>query len=511
MEMYANTLPKITDLLTEWIVDLQQELKSYKEKYLLLIEQIRLQRQYQFASSSEKNLQINFFSDSEIIDMTDISDLSLKTNQNRNQGTYSMQKKHPGRRPLPSELPREIIVHDIPEEARICECGSHLTRIGEETAEQLKYIPAQLRVIQHIRPKYACKPCQENITIARMPKSFLPKSIATPELVAHIIVSKYTDHLPLYRQEAMWKRLDIDLSRSSLSSWILKVAELCQPVVNHLQKNILNATYVQADETTIQVLSETTRQNTQKSYMWVYRGGDLSRPTIVYNYQETRGGYHAQEFLTGFKGFLQTDAYSGYKWAGSNEDVVTIGCMAHARRPFADLAKLSKKQGLAMTALQYFQKLYAIEKIAREKNLSAQERYELRRTKAPPILDEFKIWLEKNRMTVPEQHKLSRAIQYVLRHWKNLTNYLQDGRIEIDNNAVENAIRPFALGRKNWLFAGSPRGAYAGAVFYTLIETCKANKMDPYQYLRTLFHRLPFCQTYEDYLPLLPQVIELMP
>lgn len=509
MEININALPTSTDLLRKMIVDLQQELLCYKEKYLSLIEQISLARQQRFASSSEKNIQINFFNDTDTVDVNETEEQDLSGTAKQNQRIYLMSKKHPGRRPLPKELPRETIVHDIPESAKICECGSSLICMGEEVTEQLKYTPARLSVIQHVRPKYACKPCQEYIAIASMPKQLLPKSIATPELIAHVVIAKYMDHLPLYRQETMWKRLDIDLTRSNLSSWILKVSDLCLPIVNHLQADILQSTYVQADETIIQVLNETARQNNQKSYMWVYRGGDLTRPSIVYSYQETRGGYHAQEFLAGFKGYLQTDAYSGYNWAAYHDGVVTVGCMAHARRPFAELAKLSKRPGFATQALQYFQKLYAIEKIAREKILSFDERYELRLIKAPPILDEFKKWLEEHIHKVPEQHKMRRAMQYVLRHWKSLNNYLKDGRIEIDNNAVENAIRPFALGRKNWLFAGSPSGAYASATFYSLIETCKANNIDPYHYLCTLFQHLPLCQVDEDYKLLLPQTILL--
>lgn len=508
MKIDTNTLPTTMDLL-RIIVDLQQELHFFKDKYFLLIEQIRLARQQRFSSSSEKNLQINLVDHQDILDINEKTTLIPPVISKANHENNAMKKKHQGRRLLPKELPREVIFHDIPESAKICECGVHLIRIGEEVTEQLKYHPAKLTVIQHIRPKYACKPCQEHIVVSRLPKFLLPKSIATPELAAHVIVSKYMDHLPLYRQEAMWKRLNVDLSRTNLSNWIQKIAIACQPLIKYLQKNILNETYVQADETTIQVLNETTRQNTQKSYMWVYRGGNLAHPTVVYCYQETRGGYHAEAFLSGFKGYLQADAYSGYSWTGSHQEVTKVGCMAHARRPFAEMAKLSKRPGIVMQALHYFQKLYAIEKIARDKKLSPEDRYKLRRIKAPPILEKFKEWLEQHIQKVPERHKMRQAMQYVLRHWDALTNYLKDGRIEIDNNAVENAIRPFAVGRKNWLFAGSPRGAHAAAIFFSLVETCKANGINPYHYFCTLFHRIPLCQVDEDYQELLPQVIQL--
>ncbi len=409
---------------------------------------------------------------------------------------------------MPKDLPREVIVHDISETEKICHCGTHLVRIGEEITEQLKYIPAQLSVIQHVRHKYACKPCQENIKIAPMPILLLPKSIATAELIAYTIVAKYCDHLPLYRQEGIWQRLEIDLPRSSLCGWILKTAEICEPLIKLLRDEIINHDYAQADETTVQVLDEVGRSNKTKSYMWCYRGGDQNHPSIVFDYQETRGGYHAQTFLNGFKGYLQTDAYCGYNFADNDKNIISVGCMAHARRAFAELAKLSKKTGLAAEALKYFQKLYALEKQARENQYSPQGRYELRNKNAPPILEAFKKWLEHHLTKVPHQHKIGQAIQYTLKNWSELTNYLKDGRIEIDNNLIENAIRPFAIGRKNWLFHGSPSGAKAGAILYSLIETCKINQIEPYKYFCTMLNKIRLCKSDEDYRKLLPQFIQ---
>ena len=417
-------------------------------------------------------------------------------------------KKYPIRKKLPDYLPREVIKHDLPLEEKVCECGEHMVRIGEETSEQLKYIPAKVCVIQHVRPKYACKPCQANIKIAPMPKLLLPKSIATPELVAHTIISKYADGLPLYRQEAIWQRMEIDIPRSSLCGWILKTAELCAPLIELLRKNIISYDYAQADETPVQVLNEVGRSNTTKSYMWVYRGGG-DKKNLVYEYQPTRGGYHPHKFLQGFKGYLQTDAYSGYNWTEKNNGITSVFCHAHARRPFAELVKLHKRTGLAREAIQFYKKLYKIEKYARENKLSAIKRYELRLEKSVPILDAFEKWLHHNLPKTSEQSKIGKAIRYCIAHWAELNNFLKDGRLEIDNNLAENAIRPFAIGRKNWLFKGSPKGAKAGAIFYSLIETCKANKIDPYQYLCTMLNRIRECVTDEDYSALLPQNITL--
>lgn len=461
MEIDIANLPKSKELLEQIIISLHQstqslhqslhetqtELASFKERYIRLLEEIRLAKQQRFSSSSEKDaLQPDLF-DEPGVALSD--EVKAQLAEEIDVESYT-RKKRPVRCALPKDLPRERVVHDISEAEKTCSCGSHLVCIGEEITEQLKYLPAQLSVVQHVRPKYACKPCQENIKIAPMPILFLPKSIATPELVAHTIIAKYCDHLPLYRQESIWQRLEINLPRSSLCGWILKTAELCGPLIKLLRQEIIEYDYAQADETTVQVLAEVGRSNTTNSYMWCYRGGRTNHLSIIYEYQETRGGYHAKQFFEGFKGYLQTDAYSGYNWIGPNKDILSVGCMAHARRPFAELSKLSKKTGLAAEALKFFQKLYLIEKQAREKNLSSHQRHELRNKYALPILDGFKQWLEHHLTKVPAQHKIGKAIQYSLGHWTELTNYLKDGRIEIDNNLIENAIRPFALGRKNW-------------------------------------------------------------
>lgn len=517
MEIDIKNLPQSPELLQKIILDLHQslhkneqekiELIHYKEKYIRLLEELRLSKQQFFSPSSEKNiLQPDIFDEpgvelpDEVKEQLEEDDIEVKS--------YT-RKKHPVRKPLPCDIPREIILYDIPEAEKICGCGASLVQIGEEITEQLKYIPAQLSVLCHVRPKYACKPCQENIKIAPMPILLLPKSMATPELIAHTIVAKYGDHLPLYRQEAIWQRLDIDLPRSSLCGWVLKIAELCAPLIQLLQKNMLMHSYVQADETTVQVLDEVGRDNSQKSYMWCYQSGNLKKPSIVFEYQETRGGYHAETFLKGFKGYLQTDAYSGYNWTQDHTEIIAVFCMAHARRPFAELVKLTKTPGLAAEAIKFFKKLYAIEKEARENNLSNEARYALRQDKAPLILKAFKQWLDHHLPKTTEEGKLGKAIRYCVKHWTELTNYLKDGQLEIDNNAVENSIRPFALGRKNWLFTGSPRGAKASAILYSLIETCKANQVEPYQYFCAMLHRIRLCKTEEDYQKLLPQFIQL--
>jgi len=505
MEIDLENLPTSIEELQKIIFLQKQEISGYKDRYIRLLEKIKLERARIFSPSSEKNiLQSDLFDEAgvelpEEVKEQLVDEVEVKSH---------IRKKHPVRRPLPDYLPREEILHDIPEAEKVCRCGEYLVRIGEEISEQLKYIPAQISVLKHVRPKYACKPCQENVKIASMPALLLPKSIATPELVAHVIISKYCDHLPLYRQEGIWERMEIDMPRSSLCGWVLKTAELCEPLVNLLQKNIVIGEYAQADETPVQVLNEVGRDNRTKSYMWVYRGGGI-QPSIVYEYQETRGGYHAQKFLSGFKGYLQSDAFSGYNWAHNTKDVVPVGCHAHARRPFAELAKTHKNSGIAHEALKFYRKLYGIEKEARDNQLTTEARYQSRQEKSVPILDAFKKWLDHHLTKTSGQGAIGKGIRYCLAHWTELNNYLKDGRVEIDNNLVENAIRPFALGRKNWLFNGSPAGAKAGAIFFSLIETCKANNVEPYQYLCAMLNNIRECATEDDYRKLLPQFIQI--
>ena len=488
----------------------ENELSSFKSKYENLIEQIRLARLQRFAPKSEKDLIQPDFFDEAGVELSDEVKEQLSDTQDKIEIAAHTRKKHPVRKPLPKDLPREVILHDISDAEKICDCGCQLTKIGEEITEQLKYIPARLSVVQHVRLKYACKPCQENVKIAPMPILLLPKSIATPELVTQTIISKYCDHLPLYRQEKIWNRLDVDLPRSSLCGWILKTAELCEPLIKLLQKNITAYDVAQADETTVQVMDESGRANTSKSYMWCYRGGEAKNFCVVYDYQETRGGYHAEAFLSGFSGFLQSDAYSGYNFTDKkNSNIISVGCHAHARRPFAELVKIAKTPGLAHQAITFYRKLYAVEDIARKKNLSSNERHELRQKNSTPVLEAFKTWLDHHLTKTSEHGKIGKAIRYCLSNWTELTNYLKDGRIEIDNNLLENAIRPFAIGRKNWLFMGSPAGAKAGAIFYSLIETCKAHNIEPYKYFCAMLHRIRLCKADEDYQKLLPQNIVL--
>jgi transposase len=411
------------------------------------------------------------------------------------------EKKKPGRRPLPKDLPRERIIHDLPEAEKQCKCCGHqMVKFGEVTSEQLLLVPAQLKVLVHTRLKYACRACEEGVTLAPLPPQPIPKSIASASLLAHILVSKYADHLPLYRQSDMWKRLGIDISRSTMSGWVIKCGTLLAPLVDLMRFNIINHDYARADETTLQVLNESGRKATDKSFMWVFMTEGLAQKSIVYRYDPTRRGAVAEEFLKGFKGHLQSDAYSGYKHI-CKDGIISVGCWAHARRKFVDILKIVSKTGKATEAVAYIEKLYEIERYAKEKNLPPDKVKELRQAKSKVILDSYKAWAESTVPRVPPKNPLCAAIKYSLNNWAELTRYLDDGRLDIDNNACERAMKPFAVGRKNWLFAGNELGAKASAVIFSLIETCEANGIEPEAYLK---HVLENIHTTKDLSQLLP-------
>lgn len=500
----AEIIPTSIEEKNALIRALLEENAQLKQQYFRVLEQFKLAQQRRFARSSESNvLQMELqFDEAEAV-------LPEELPQEDNTITVTYTRHKPKRRILPADLPREVIEHDISEHEKRCVCGCMKQRIGEEVTEQLEIIPAVLKVIAHVRPKYACNRCDEGVSIAPMPQLFLPKSMATPSLVAHTLISKYQDHLPLYRQEKIWRRMGVEMPRNTICGWVMNAAVVCMPMREALMSALLASDYIQADETTVQVMGEENRKNTSTSYMWVYRSAKPDKKVILFDYRETRQARWPKEILRGFKGYLQTDGYNGYNWLDDNPGIIHLGCMAHARRPFAELVKLAKKTGKSHQAVAYFQKLYAIEKIAREANYTPEQRHALRLEKSKPILDEMKTWLEHSLRHAVPQSKLSNAFHYMDERWQQLTNFLLDGSLEIDNNGAENQIRPFAIGRKNWLFSGSPRGAHASALFYSLIATAIANGWDPFDYLRYLFENIRTCKMQEDYLQLLPFNINL--
>jgi transposase len=430
-------------------------------------------------------------------------------------------RKKRGRKPLPADLPRVDVVHDLPEQEKQCDCGATLSCIGQDVSEKLDYVPAKIRVIRHIRYKYACKNCEgvdsqgPTVKIAPPPVQLIPKSIASEGLIAHLVVSKFADGLPLYRQQKIFSRLGIDLSRATMANWVVNAARQCQPLMGLLEKEICSGPLINVDETPYQVLNEPGRHNTSKSYMWVFKGGIENHPALLYQYHRTRSGEAALNFLGDYQGYVQSDAFSGYDRLSKKKGITHVGCWAHARRNFVHVIKAKKKnrskriqpKSLADEALEFIGSLYQIEKQAKIKKLEPKQIYQLRQEKAKPVLETFKTWLTAKQQITPPKGLLGKAINYTLNHWEKLIVYIEDGRLSPDNNAAENAIRPFVIGRKNWLFAGHPNGAEAGATFYSLVETAKANGLEPYNYLRYIFEKLPLAQTEQDYKNLMPQFV----
>ena len=337
-----------------------------------------------------------------------------------------------------------------------------------------------------------------------MPKQPIPKSIAGPGLIAYISAAKYQDGVPLYRQEKAFERLEVELSRQTMANWMIKVSELCQPLYNLMQDHLLDSGYVHMDETRVQVLKEAGKTPESQSYMWVRKTGDQNNPVVLFDYAPDRKAQTAMDLLPEFKGFLQTDDYSGYHAIGQTEDITHLGCWAHARRKFMDAKKVlpKNKTGKADMAINLIQKLYRIEQ--QSKDQPPDQRFETRQTQSLPILKQLKTWLDKSLNSTVPKSKLGGALSYLAKNREKLNVYTTDGGLNIDNNPVENAIRPFAIGRKNWLFSNSVKGAKASAMLYSLIETAKANGLEPQAYLTDLFRDLPNCDTLEQFEALLP-------
>jgi transposase len=408
-------------------------------------------------------------------------------------------RKRGKRKALPDHLPREIVTVELPENERFSEDGQPLKVIGKEISEKFVFEPAQMKVVEYHRCRYGLDSGDPVKTAPPVPM-IIPKGIVTPSLLADIVVKKYADGLPLYRQEEIWKRHDIEMSRSSMGRWVIKGAEACLPVWNALEEMVLTSSYVSCDETRTQVLKEKDRKAESQSWMWVRATPSSKNPIVLFDYDPSRSGDVAKKLLADYKGFLQADGYSGYNPVEKQEGVNRIGCNMHGRRGFYDANEGAKSgRGLAARALKYYHVLYDIEEKARESGLSWDDRKKVRDEKAVPIWDEMKLWAEKHVKEVPAKSKIGQALNYFIGQYDLLRGYLQHGCLEIDNGFAERAIRKFAIGRNNWLFSDTPEGAHASALFYSFVVTAKINGVNPYKALKTIFERIPTASTADDY------------
>jgi transposase len=420
-------------------------------------------------------------------------------------------RKQKGQRQLElTSLATEEIEYHLPEEEQVCPaCSGALHEMGTEIRQELKVIPAQLVLVKHIRAKYACRHCERNeiqtpIVTAPMPAPAFPGSLASASAVAYIMSQKFVEGSPLYRQEQNFKRQGQEISRQTMANWMLKGANWLEPIYAAMKERLLAGDIACADETTLQVLREPGRKATTDSFMWLYRSGrpptaeeahttGVFRPPVaLFEYQPSRSGEHPIAFLEGFAGYLCVDGYAAYEKVPG---VTLVGCFAHARRKFHEAHLVLPEPAQKKTntheriGLEFCNRLYAIE--ADLKDASPEERKAARLERSKPVLAAFRAWLDKSLATVAPKSKIGQAIAYCRSQWNKLTAFLQDGRLEIDNNRSERTIKPFVIGRKNWLFANTPGGARASAVVYSIVETAKENGLDPFPYLTYLFEKLP--------------------
>lgn len=502
-------MEKISPLEQE-IMSLRQELaaknNSLKEKnnHIKILEDYILSlKQKQFGSSSEKlsPTQTGLFDEADDTEATVEAD-SNNPVESIDIPAHSRSKR---RVSIPADIPRIDIVHDVPDGEKVCpHDGTALKRIGSETHEQLDIVPATVQVLNHIRYKYACPCCEKYLITATKPAQAIEKSIASAGLLAYIATQKYVDGLPLYRQVEIFKRISIEMDRGTLASWMVKCGQLVQPLINLIHENILAQPFLHMDETQVQVLNEPNKTAQSNSYMWVLRSTQSTASAVLFRYEPSRSGAVATDLLDGFTGALMVDGYEGYNAACMKNSITRLGCWAHARRKFIEAQKtqLKGKTGKADQALAYIQQLYRVEQSINDK--TTDEKRQARQQQSQAILDKLKHWLDKSLSQVPPKTALGKALYYLNAQWPRLINYIQSGDYPIDNNAAENAIRPFVIGRKNWLFSASQQGAASSANLYSLIETAKANGLEPYAYLKRVFAELPNVTTLEQIEILLP-------
>ena len=468
------------------ILELKKIINQKDKEILELKDIISLLRRERFAPKSEAS-DIKIFNEIEDIDDTGEDETETITYDRKKRGK---------RKPLPEYLPRIEEIIDLSEDEK-----KDMKFIGEEVSEQLIIEPAKVYVKRIIRKKYAPVDNQSSIVTAPSPKTLLPKTMASSSLIAYIITAKYVDALPLYRQEKIFERISATLTRQTMARWLIQVSNKLIPLYNLLQDICLEKDYWQMDETTVQVLKEAGKKATSKSYMWI-RHAPGNNPIILYDYAPSRKGSVPIELLEGFDGTLQVDGYDGYAPACKKYNLKRLGCMDHCRRKFYQASKTSGGKNIGKKGVNLIDKLYRIED--QIEKLSLDERTQVRQEKAVPVLEKIKTWLDEIRPKITPKSVAGKAIHYAYNEWKYLVRYIENPKYNISNIWIENAIRPFAIGRRNWLFSSSVNGAKASAIYFSLIETAKKNDLEPFDYLSKMLEKLPLAETVDDFERLLP-------
>lgn len=482
--------------MTDKVEQLSMQLSWYEE-------QLRLSRKKRFGASSEKTdaAQINMFNEAESEAQEDRKEPSMGEVK-----PPTSRKKKGHKDQLLKPLPKETISYTLSEEEALCPvCGERLHEMKKEVRKELVVIPAKYIVREHVTYSYACRNCEKHgieapVVKAGAKEGLFRNSIASASLVSDIIIKKYQQAQPLYRQEQALRLQGLRLSRQSMANWIVQAAnQYLKPLYELLHEELLQRAVIHADETTLEVLKEPGRDASTESYMWLYRSGgcDAKQPIVLYEYQPSRSGEIPKAFLAGFHGYLQTDGYAGYhKVTDARPQVIPVGCMAHARRKFDEALKAlpkdaDAKHAKAAVGLAYCNRLFAVERACEEKELDYEARRAYRMEHAKPVWEAFLTWAKDTLPQALPKSKLHEALQYVSKQAIPLGNYLLDGRLELSNNRAERSIKPFVIGRKNWLFSNTPKGADASAIIYSIMETAKESGLKPFEYFQHLLEELP--------------------
>lgn len=503
--------PKTTEQLEDRVSKLEREKAELELQLRWYKEQFSLQQKQKFGRSSEKTdpdqLELPLFNEAEQEQNPSEEEATVESI------TYERKKNRKVRKDLTENLPTETVEYILPAEDQVCSCcNGKLHTMKQQVKEELEIIPAEVKVKRHVKHVYSCRNCEKNgtsnpIVTAPAPEHAFPGSLASPSAVSYIIEQKFVQGTPLYRQEQALERLGVPLSRQTMSNWLIQGSEQwLEPIYDRMADTLKKLDILHADETTVQVLKEDGREASSLSYMWLYRSGLSDPPIILYDYKPGRASKYPRQFLSGFEGFLHVDGYSGYN--SLKPDVTLVGCWAHARRKFVEAEKSvpdnsATTKSSASEGLAFINQLYQIEKQIKKENLSPEEVYEARQKRSKPVLEAYLIWLKTMRPKILPKSLLGKAINYSINQMDHLRNYLEDGRLEIDNNRAERSIKPFVIGRKNWIFSNTSRGAKSSSVIYSIIETAKENGLKPQAYLAYLFEKLPNIQQSEidDFLP----------
>jgi transposase len=482
--------------------EMREARAAYQEHIQSIYEQIRLSRQRLFGRSSEAHpgqLSLQFDEIEQTAedstaehDQALISTADAQASEGSQKASRSTPRARGKRNPIPPHITRVEIVIDVPESQRVCSCcGKTMVEIGEDISEQLTIIPMKIQALQYHRKRYGCPTREHAPVIADRPPQVLPKSNASNDLLAMLITAKYVDGLPLARMEYILGRAGAVVPRVTLARWMIQTAEKLKPLEDAMNQVLIQHPVLQIDETPVQVLKEKDRSPSTKSYMWVRKGGPPERPVILYHYAPSRGKAVPIDLLKDWQGFLMCDGYGAYDEVGHRPDVTLLACWVHARRGFVDAIKLQpkEKEGRANEMVKMIAKLYKVEK--ESQLLTSEERFQLRQNISKPILETIRKWLDANIPVTAPKSALGKAMAYMDKLWPRLIRYIEAGHLPIDNNETERAIRPFAIGRRAWLFSDTPAGAEASARLYSMVETAKANGLEPYTWLLKLMRGLP--------------------